>query len=145
MNRPRLLQILRISWTAFWGVACVLLVALWVRSYTWLDVASYRLASFWGRIYYNNQFAFMPLPGRPPFIEASHPHFLCTSFVVDDFFIQSYPGGTWIPYWFLVLPCVAFAVLPWRRQLTLRFSLRTLLLAITLLSVLLGHVVWSMS
>src|SRR4051794_22609027 len=28
---------LRIAWSVFWGVACVLLIALWVRSYLWID------------------------------------------------------------------------------------------------------------
>src|SRR5689334_9944534 len=28
---------LRIAWSVFWGVACVLLVVLWVRSYSILD------------------------------------------------------------------------------------------------------------
>src|SRR6476659_10578089 len=29
---------LRIAWSAFWGLACVLLIALWVRSYWWCDL-----------------------------------------------------------------------------------------------------------
>src|SRR3954469_10763909 len=29
----------RIAWSVFWGVACVLLVVLWVRSYQQLDEA----------------------------------------------------------------------------------------------------------
>src|SRR4051812_34028569 len=28
---------LRIAWSAFWGLACVLLIVLWVRSYRWID------------------------------------------------------------------------------------------------------------
>src|SRR3954464_3028735 len=28
---------LRISWSVFWGLACVLLIVLWVRSQTWID------------------------------------------------------------------------------------------------------------
>jgi hypothetical protein len=28
---------LRIVWSAFWGLACVLLIVLWVRSYWWAD------------------------------------------------------------------------------------------------------------
>src|SRR4051794_7644371 len=27
----------RIAWSVFWGVACVLLIVLWVRSYWWSD------------------------------------------------------------------------------------------------------------
>src|SRR5262249_38692004 len=29
---------LRFAWSVFWGLATVLLIALWVRSYTWMDV-----------------------------------------------------------------------------------------------------------
>jgi hypothetical protein len=37
MNRPRIVRWLRFAWTAFWGIAAVLLIALWVRSYWWAD------------------------------------------------------------------------------------------------------------
>ena len=33
MNRPRLIRGLRIAWSVWWGILCVLLVVLWVRSY----------------------------------------------------------------------------------------------------------------
>jgi hypothetical protein len=39
MNRPRLVRALRIAWSVAWGIACVLLVALWVRSHYWIDLA----------------------------------------------------------------------------------------------------------
>src|SRR3954471_12860921 len=35
---------LRIAWTAFWGLACVLLIVLWVRSYYRWDM----IARGWG-------------------------------------------------------------------------------------------------
>src|SRR3954449_8237078 len=30
---------LRITWSVLWGLACVLLIVLWVRSYWWKDFA----------------------------------------------------------------------------------------------------------
>src|SRR5262245_39336159 len=33
MDRPRLIRGLRIAWSAWWGIVCILLIALWVRSY----------------------------------------------------------------------------------------------------------------
>src|SRR4051812_22362745 len=38
---------LRVAWSVFWGVACVLLIVLWVRSYWWIDTldASCRITS----------------------------------------------------------------------------------------------------
>ena len=37
MNRPRLIRGLRIAWSVWWGILCVLLIVLWVRSYWWVD------------------------------------------------------------------------------------------------------------
>src|SRR4051794_29097381 len=34
---------LRIAWSMFWGLACVLLIVLWIRSYTRLDIVTYRV------------------------------------------------------------------------------------------------------
>src|SRR5262245_41182892 len=42
MNRPRLIRGLRISWSMWWGILCVLLIWLWVRSY-WQTDAVYGL------------------------------------------------------------------------------------------------------
>ena len=50
-----------------------------------------------------------------------------------------------VPDWLPVLTFVTLAVTPWAHKLRWRFSLRALLIAVTLLSVLLGLVVWSMS
>jgi hypothetical protein len=46
------------------------------------------------------------------------------------------------PYWLLLSGVAALATLPWIRQLRLRFSLRTLLIAITLIAVVLGCAVY---
>jgi hypothetical protein len=45
------------------------------------------------------------------------------------------------PYWFLVLMSAAFAVIPWIGWKR-RFSLRTLLIATTLVAVALGMILW---
>src|SRR5918995_3829478 len=36
---------LRIAWSVGWGLLCLLLIVLWVRSYWWNDFASHRLAA----------------------------------------------------------------------------------------------------
>src|SRR4051795_652243 len=48
---------LRIAWSVFWGVACVLLIVLWVRSYSWNEEFAfpaggkrYHVQSLCGRI-----------------------------------------------------------------------------------------------
>ena len=44
--------------------------------------------------------------------------------------------------WIVIILLAAFAVAPWWRQLRFSFSLRTLLIATTLVAVLLGLVAW---
>src|SRR4051812_46463488 len=36
---------LRIAWSVVWGIACVLLIALWVRSFSYWDDAVFRIGS----------------------------------------------------------------------------------------------------
>ena len=48
-----------------------------------------------------------------------------------------------MPYWCPTLLIAAFAVAPWIPQLSWRFSLRTLLVATTLIAVGLGAVVYA--
>src|SRR5262245_34023427 len=49
MIRPRLIRGLRIAWSAWWGVLCVLLLVLWVRSFpsrTWKELFVTRTSSW---------------------------------------------------------------------------------------------------
>ena len=39
MNRPRLIRGLRIAWSVWWGILCVLLIVLWMNSYRNIDLA----------------------------------------------------------------------------------------------------------
>jgi hypothetical protein len=48
-----------------------------------------------------------------------------------------------IPYWFLAISFTVFAALPWARSIQWRFSLRTLLIATTLVAVVLGTIVYA--
>jgi hypothetical protein len=47
------------------------------------------------------------------------------------------------PYWFPVATVAMIAVLPWMRELKWQFSLRTLLIATTLIAVVMGLAVWA--
>jgi len=47
------------------------------------------------------------------------------------------------PFWFAFAIAAFLATAPWLRQLSLRFSLRTLLIATTLIAVALGLIVWA--
>jgi hypothetical protein len=145
------LHYVRIAVTALSLTACVLLVALWVRSYYVADLITGHtsnahkvvVTSFWGRL------GLMVAPER-------------ARLAVDaDIKLRRYEIGEWIavpkkvgtlgfsaysgeyginvasPHWFLATLAGLFALVPWMR----RFSLRTLLIATTLVAVGLGIVV----
>jgi hypothetical protein len=151
----RFLRYLRIAFSATCLIACVLLIALWVRSYWRADTPT---TTKFGRV-----FEFISLSGnvvirwadipsewgsapftipltendRDPFDEPPPDHYRALGFR-----FSSYPEFRFlsIPYWFPILLCSILAALPWFRW---RFSLRTLLIATTLVAVVLGLVVWS--
>jgi len=148
MNRPRVTRLLRITWTVCCGIACVLLCVLWVRSYsrcdgiykqlatgTYLTVASTNGVVFireearrlgFGDIPKNWEFrSQQAVIGNPNFQWVHDPGFTLIQF----------------PDLALLLMAVAATVIPWIRSLHWRFSLRTLLIATTLVAVLLGTVV----
>ena len=144
-----MLQYLRIAVTVLSLTACVLLIALWVRSYwTWdrcywpgkrlgvqinsdaghvvLIVATQAPTST------GNSFMIAQLPSPGP-----------TDAFYDDnilgFYFERSPSRLRldIPFWFNVLASAALAAAPWLRE-RWRFSLRTLLIATTVVAVVLG-------
>jgi hypothetical protein len=161
MNRPRLIRGLRIAWSVWWGILGVLLVVLWVRSYRYVeDIAVWRTTSAQVRIVPPEWILFNMLgsigidyfPDPSPFATREWERSRSS---VDEI-RPSPPGPTFLgfyvevspiqrefvaPHWFLVLITVALAAFPWIRQLGWRFSLRTLLIATSLIAVVLGLVV----
>jgi hypothetical protein len=151
MNRHRVLLGLRIACTAVCGLAAVLLVVLWVRSYWWYHSISvpsparvivqsllgtvtvikypppkplgYVLKGGWKVFAVEDlRIPYSPLPPIPQW-----------SYKVDQ---TQFTFG--FPYWFAVTVFSIIAGLPWLRW---RFSLRTMLIAMTLVAVVLGLVV----
>jgi hypothetical protein len=145
-----MLRYLRIAVTAFSLTSCVLLIAMWVRSYRRVDSLTYIHSihsvicghSFPGRcIVFITPQTIAHTPGlqthaiTQPFDSGMPNSFL-------GFYYHTSPGSTTfaIPYWFLAL---TFAVLsvnaasPWIPR---RFSLRVLLIATTLFAVVMGIV-----
>lgn len=161
MDRPRLIRWLRICWIAFWGTLAVLLVVLWGRSYFARDSvlvvseASWRyLTSARGEITFDRnvsevsptaqEFSFTSesgedalspvaslVPEKPPW------SLIGIRFVWDrgDFVLC-------FPHWFGIAVGAALTALPSLR-LARQFSIRTLLIAVTLVCVVLGLCVWS--
>jgi hypothetical protein len=140
---------LRIAWSVFCGIACVLLVVLWVRSYWWEDRFSAMLPA-------SQRFAGISLRGQLAFAvdtTVSAPYIDSRAVTVrvsrkTGQLVKS-TGKRWVchncfinvPHWYYVIPIVVTAIVPWIRW---RFNLRTLLIATTLIACVLGLIVWGL-
>ena len=169
-SRQRLLAVLRytrIAWTVACGILCLLLIALWVRSYWWQDTlvrnssntrrveiyavdGAFRVLNYdgavdaysvpaplgWSRhsLYIGSK---PPAPSGMPFkpVERSPLANVFRGFDLSENFLWQ------VPMWFCVGLSGALAGMPW---IVVRYSLRTLLIAMTLLAVLLGaFAIWA--
>jgi hypothetical protein len=156
--RPRFRK-LRITASSVCGIACVLLIVLWVRSYWWREFVKHDhpsrdvgVESYRGEICFSTKAQYAPpswlsfwLRGSEPITETTTPPQSTRGGKPIDTFL----GFRWIrkqeslaiflPHWFLVVTSAALATIPginWSR----RFSLRTLLIALTLVALALGIV-----
>ena len=112
---------LRIAWSAAWGLVALLLTALWVRSYSSTYEGWHTLTRF---------------PNGPTYFYDSFEGRLR---ITTPQYWESRAFG--ISYWMCITVFVRLAALPWLPWSN-RFSLRTLLIATTLVAVGLGVVVW---
>jgi hypothetical protein len=114
------LRYLRIAFSATCLAACVLLTVLWWRSYS--ACVTMNLGPF------DSFISFTSDEGT-----------LLFAYPADNFGTQVKFIN--VPSWFTVLIAATLAVLPWI-QWSKRFSLRTLLIATTLIALMLGIIVW---
>jgi hypothetical protein len=162
---------LRIAWSVAGAVAAVLLIVLWVRSYTRVD------GYIWSSTNTGNEELLMCGGGRVVIThnfdlpeEDGFEHFATFFKTSNDmqtwFYLStpicdpqqrriSYPAGFGLsrisnqgfvitfPFWFASTIVVFLAAGPWLGQISLRFSLRTLLIATTLIAVVLGAIVYA--
>jgi hypothetical protein len=149
---------LRFAWSVVWGLAAVLLIALWVRSYRWEDVitapgdGSRRFGSAEGWITIRWTEPRWKEMRRPP--NLNFKKWQVVSLSVEEreqklarTHVKSRPpqfgfvdaGAVQFPYWLATMVCVGMSAALWIRW---RFSLRTLLIATTLVAVVLGLIVW---
>jgi hypothetical protein len=153
---------LRIAWSVAWGVLCVLLIALWASSYwtlLYLDTRYYRLqvivATFPGVLGLNvdtNQTS--SGPGTRPQVYWEFQSYPAASrsygLVTDNLAGKSFLGSRWVhsmgcyetdmPFGMLTFAATATSFVPW---LPWRFSLRTLLIGTTVVTAVLGLIVWA--
>lgn len=143
----------RIAWSVVWAIVCGLVLALWVRSYWQWDWVSVPITSAMflsvnsgsGRIYASTPSAstLQARPGGPTAAFVSE--WRWWSRVPSQAYFQrvSLFGLVWdsnsfrirFPHWFLALSLATVAALPW---FAWRFSIRNLLIGVTLMAVLLG-------
>jgi hypothetical protein len=158
-----MLRKLRIAFSVVCGIVCLSLIALWVRSYWWLDSIygtppnnyAVSLYTAYGRIAfaafdrtYDAAFTGYRVTGwhvgtsridRPPTFQLVNTPL--TNFGLG--FAGSrdrYGMVVVIPLWFLTMLLSIASIVPWMNTYR-RFSLRTLLIATTLIAVLLGLIV----
>jgi hypothetical protein len=65
MTRPQITRWLRIAWSVWWGILCVLLIVLWMRSYVYSDLLMVRLTNT-SRLYFRSmqEELYLPLETR---------------------------------------------------------------------------------
>ena len=142
MDRPRLIRGLRIAWSVWWGILCVLLVVLWVRSYFRQDVVfldrvpvAIQLSTYKGTITY--------LRVDNPFGNKKGSWSAFSTPIPTMFQLPRYSyfdrNCSRAPLWIPVLGCIPLGAASWVRW---KFSLRTLLVATTLIAVVLGTVAY---
>ena len=139
---------LRIAFSATCLIACVLLVALWVRSYWYCD-------DMFGRLYSRSVVALQSSTGRIGFSYMGPTNDL----VYEGWSIRNSRTNlgksarslvSWssnfgdttlvIPHCLAIAVVCVLAIFPWIRW---RFTLRTLLIATTLVAVVLGMIAWA--
>ena len=147
---------LRIAWSVAWGVACLLLIALWVRSQWYADhyfasvtkthlmhvqlipgAIAIRITDV-TRMYLRQDFTVGANNWRPHAIGLRESKYRSPLWAAFD-----YAGGyLTLPYWFLVSITAILTAAPWIKRRP-QFSLRTLLIAMTLVAVGLGLAVYA--
>jgi hypothetical protein len=149
MNGTRATRVAKITVSAMGGVACLTMIVLWIRSNWYLE-------EFWFPMPSNHGLGFVSavncgsvgIQERKPNPTSYIVGYRCAAIQIEGpkpiflgFSLASDASASFlnVPYWFLVLLSVTIAVAPqigWSR----RFSLRTLLITVTLTAVVLGVV-----
>src|SRR5690349_11539809 len=134
---------LRIAWSVGCGIVCLLLIVFWVRSYWWRDLLSGHTANRW--------FVIESVSGHVAFMSQNDAAGISTTWSFGSWGPHTQRFGLRLNYdlalryWSFVVSFALLAVTPWLAvlrskpsQSRWRFSLRTLLIATTLVAVLLG-------
>ena len=143
------LRSLRIAWSTTCGLAAVLLICLWVRSYWWLDNVNFSktrtrvVQSFEGVISLHLRPIFTE-PGLTslPYTEWASPEKRDNHNKALRWYAGQRGSGVALvfPHWFTATLLSVGSVILW---LGWRFSLRSLLITTTLVAIVLGLITWA--
>ncbi|HEX3599892.1 MAG TPA: hypothetical protein VHU84_07100 [Lacipirellulaceae bacterium] len=138
---------LRIAWSAVWGIAALLLLLLWVRSYWRADNVGYRRSSpTWsivsqnGVMYAGEMYRNQPTGWIVSSRAVTDPVAAWDQFAVGYFDQRPDYACITFPHWLFLLPIIALTIAPW---LSWRFRTRTLLIITTVAAGLLGLIAWA--
>ena len=130
--------------SAFFALLAVKLCVLWVRSYWWNDLLVHQgdrfaeIGSCHGAICAIYHDLHMGRAGVDDWVYVNVPaHRMPPGFY---WYMSSNQISVTVPHWFPILICSGLAAISWVSQL---FSLRTLVIATTLVAVVLGLAVWA--
>jgi hypothetical protein len=141
---------LRIACSTVCGIFCLLTIVLWIRSHRAEDRASCRLSSVGIRLYSSRGWLVLfknSTPGAGPYdwdITLGSDYWLnppdarLAYALPLSFFGRTTISNISLPHWLLAMASVACATAPWLFRGRFRFSLRTLLIATTLIATVLG-------
>jgi hypothetical protein len=148
---------LRITWSICCGILCLLLIGLWVRSYWRWDNVAWGISAQQGLLVSSQSgamtFTYRDLNGTEvslvkwQVLTQDSPD---TNLLPIGGIEESWAGFLFllgedavfvvVPYWFLVPLAIAFVAVPW---VSWRFSLRTLLMALAVVALLLGALIYA--
>ena len=148
---------LRIAWSVGCGIACLLVIALWVRSYRWSDTITGPLPN--GNLFFAHSIVARTVYGvswldtgrtiewkieSDGRADGSNFDWRAAPEQLSGFtyWVDQHEVGVIIPHWFVAVLLATPATLPWVFcRFRPRFSLRALLIAMTLVAVVLGLIV----
>jgi hypothetical protein len=143
---------LRIAWSVTWGVLCLLLIVLWVRSFQQHETISLRgeanhyltFGANSGTVHLSG-IGVIPYPSSPNRWWYYHSERATEPHKLFDWTVGTprWPAPSCLPFWLPIVLATAFAVTPWITW-SHRFSLRTMLIVTTLVAVGLGVIVYAM-
>jgi hypothetical protein len=143
---------LRIAWSVACAIACVLLIVLWVRSYWWDDgITCLRNCPIGGAHSAAGHIIFDRIESVSSAEAEWYVH--TTQITSAPTESENIPSVWWmetghhreliVPHWFFAAVFGMFAAVPALLPSKWRFSLRTLLIATTLVAVVLGLIVYA--